>query len=52
MNAKKIVLGILDTAVKVAFVVVVENGDFGIKSAGPIAGEMIKLIHSNFSHGR
>ena len=26
-----------------------ENGDFGIKSAGPIAGSMIKEIHSAFS---
>lgn len=30
----------------VAFVVIVENSDFGIKSAGPIAGLMIKEIHS------
>ena len=36
----------------IAFVVVVENGDFGIKSAGPIAGEMVKQIHSNFGKVR
>lgn len=30
----------------VAFVVIVEHSDFGIKSAGPIAGLMIKEIHS------
>lgn len=31
----------------IAFVVVVENGDFGIKSAGPIASTMIKHIYKN-----
>lgn len=38
-----------DEKFPIAFVVIVENGDFGIKSAGPIAGEMIKMIHSKFS---
>lgn len=33
----------------IAFVVIVENGDFGIKSAGPIAGTMVKEIHSKLS---
>lgn len=37
-----------DEKFPIAFVVVVENGDFGIKSAGPIAGEMIKQIHGKF----
>lgn len=36
----------------IAFVVVVENGDFGIKSAGPIAGAMVKEIHSSFSKNK
>ena len=38
-----------DEKFPVAFVVVVENGDFGIKSAGPIAGAMIKEINSSFA---
>ncbi len=33
----------------VAFSVVVENGDFGIKSAGPIASILVKNLHENFS---
>lgn len=33
----------------IAFAVIVENGDFGIKSAGPIAGLMIKEIHSSMN---
>ena len=37
-----------DEKFPIAFVVVVENGDFGIKSAGPIAGAMIKEIHGAF----
>ena len=37
-----------DKSFPIAFVVVVENGDFGIKSAGPIASSMIKQIYSRF----
>ncbi len=37
-----------DESFPIAFVVVVENGDFGIKSAGPIAGAMIKDIRNDF----
>ena len=36
----------------IAFVVVVENGDFGIKSAGPIASSMIKYLHADFKKGK
>lgn len=34
----------------IAFAVVVEHGDFGIKSAGPIASVMIKELHSGFKN--
>ena len=37
-----------DKSFPVAFVVVVEEGDFGIKSAGPIASSMIKQIYSHY----
>lgn len=37
-----------DKTFPVAFSVVVENGDFGIKSAGPIAADMIKELHNAF----
>lgn len=36
----------------VAFSVVVENGDFGIKSAGPIASVMIKDLYSGFKSNK
>lgn len=38
-----------DEKFPVAFAVVVENGDFGIKSAGPIAAVMIKNLYSKFT---
>lgn len=37
-----------DNSFPIAFVVVVENGDFGIKSAGPIASNMIKHLYTYF----
>lgn len=37
-----------DEKFPVAFAVVVEHGDFGIKSAGPIASVMLKSLHSKF----
>ena len=40
-----------DTSFPVAFAVVVENGDFGIKSAGPIASNMIKHLYYSFKNG-
>ena len=39
-----------DKKFPIAFVVVVENGDFGIKSAGPIASFMIKSIYNSTSN--
>ena len=41
-----------DKTFPVAFSVVVENGDFGIRSAGPIAVEMIKDLHGAFNSGK
>ena len=41
-----------DKTFPVAFAVVVENGDFGIKSAGPIAAGLIKNLHSKFNDNR
>lgn len=35
----------------IAFVVVVENGDFGISCAGPIVSEMIKSLKNEFKSG-
>ncbi len=37
-----------DKTFPVAFVIIVENGDFGIKSAGPIASILIKDLYSKF----
>lgn len=37
-----------DKTFPVAFSVIVENGDFGIRSAGPIASNMIKDIKKNY----
>lgn len=37
-----------DKTFPIAFSVVVENGDFGIRSAGPIASSMIKDIKKNY----
>lgn len=39
-----------DKSFPVAFAVVVENGDFGIKSAGPIVSNMIKYLHKSFQN--
>jgi len=36
----------------VAFSVVVEHGDFGIKSAGPIASVLVKELHSGFKNNK
>lgn len=41
-----------DKTFPVAFAVVVENGDFGIKSAGPIASSLIKSLHSKFNNDK
>ena len=41
-----------DKQFPIAFVVVVENGDFGIKSAGPIVSEMIKDLKLGFKNNR
>lgn len=41
-----------DKKFPIAFAVIVENGDFGIKSAGPIASVMIKNIYSKFISDR
>ncbi len=41
-----------DKTFPVAFSVIVENGDFGIKSAGPIAADMIKEFHRAFKAGK
>ena len=38
-----------DKTFPIAFVVMVENGGFGIKTAGSIAFKMIKELYSNFS---
>lgn len=37
-----------DKTFPVAFAVIVENGDFGIKSAGPIASSMISALNADF----
>ncbi len=41
-----------DKTFPVAFAVIVENGDFGIKSAGPIASVLIKNLHSKFNNNK
>ena len=41
-----------DKSFPIAFVVIVENGDFGIKSAGPIAAEMVKNIYNRFKNDK
>lgn len=41
-----------DKKFPIAFAVIVENGDFGIKSAGPIASVMIKSLHSKFLNNK
>ena len=41
-----------DKSFPVAFVVIVENGDFGIRSAGPIASEMVKNIYNKFKNDK
>lgn len=41
-----------DRSFPIAFAVIVENGNFGIKSAGPIASSMIKQLKKNFSDGK
>ncbi len=41
-----------DKTFPIAFSVIVENGDFGIKSAGPIASSMIKDLYSGFKSNK
>ena len=41
-----------DKKFPVAFVVVVENGDFGVKSAGPIASTIMKDVYSKFKNNK
>lgn len=41
-----------DKSFPVAFAVIVEHGDFGIKSAGPIASVLIKELHTGFKNNK
>lgn len=41
-----------DKSFPIAFVVIVENGDFGIKSAGPIVTNMIKYLRPGFQNNK